>query len=105
MALTAKTWRLNSYTPGDYTDLIVATGAPVVVKSLIITETAGSAPTVRIRTTNSSGVEQSAIIAGESISANASYTIDLQMLVLGTGEKLQVSSSLAGTSFTASGVQ
>lgn len=104
MALTPKTWRLASYTPDTYTDLITATGAPVVLKGLIISSASGT-PTVRVRTANAAGVEQTSILAGEALVAGASYALDLPLLVLATGEKLQVSASAAGVSFTASGVQ
>lgn len=105
MALTPKTWRLAAYTPDTYTDLLTATGAPVIVKSLLVTNTGSGSPTVRLRVTNAAGVEQAVIVAGETLAAGASYALDVGVLVLATGEKLQAAASLAGVSFTASGAQ
>jgi hypothetical protein len=103
MALTAKSWRLNSYTVGTFTTLVTAVGAPVI-KSIAVANGAGT-PTISLRIVNASDVVQSILLTGETLAANASYVCDLPLIVLAAGEKLQVSASAAGASFTASGVE
>lgn len=107
MALTVislKSWKLNTYTPATWTDLIAGTSAGESVKSINIANLAAGNAIVKIRVATSGGTSEATILPITSFATGIAQVLNLDTLNLVASQKLQIYVDVAGVEFYASGV-
>ncbi len=104
MAFGIKSWSLNSYTNGTWTDLVAGSAGSETVKGIVISNTTVGAISVSIRIASSAGASQSVVLPPVNITAGTPYVLDVDPLNLTASQKLQISCASAGIEFYASGV-
>lgn len=104
MAITTNSWHLNSYTNATWTDWVAPSGAVAVVKTAVLTNTSSSSTTVSIRVVDAASAVQSTLVHAATIPAGAAFSLDISMLSVPSGNKVQINAAVAGLSFTASGL-
>lgn len=102
MALIAKNWNLSTYTNGAWTNLVDSGANTTLVRNVIVACGATEA-LIRIRTVDAVGTLLATIVPGETIDPNTGYKLDIALITLEVGQRLQVQASVAGVSFSANG--
>lgn len=101
MALVIKNWSLNSYTTGTWTPVVDAV-TDSLVKNLLISTSDVSA-IVRARIVDANGDSIAVLIPEEELVPYTGYAMDVSLISLEAGQKLQIWASAPGVSFSANG--
>lgn len=104
MALARKSWSLNTFSASTWTDFVVGTAGGDTVRSILVSNTGGSTADIQFRVTDVNGVEQAIVAIITAQAANSSTKVNIDVLNLLDGQKLQIFSTTTSPDFYASGV-
>ena len=95
---TEKNWTVNSYVNSEWTDLV---SEPSTVASIIISANLETLISIRLE---DSGDVKATLLPFVLVGESEAYSFDIRSLNITGTQRLQVLSTSAGVSFTASGV-
>ena len=101
MGLHVYSWNVNTYTISTWTTLLTAT-TDTIVRAISIA-CGGNAATIQIQMVDATGALLSTIVPPSSLSINEGAAVDLQLISVLAGNKIQVMANVSGVTFSASG--